>query len=83
MAKRISRKTYEFISQTIKNTIMATAIKKKKQQPKKQESALSRINAGLGMAIKNKIPRESATLTLMLIEIQMLENRIAYLEERI
>lgn len=51
--------------------------KKKVAHP---ESAIGRINKGLDEAIKTGISKETAVLTLILIEIQVLENRIDALE---
>lgn len=51
--------------------------KKKVQEPL---SAIGRINKGLDEALKGGISKETAVLTLMLIEIQVLENRIDALE---
>jgi len=43
---------------------------------------LDRVNNGLGLAIKGGIPKEAAALTLMVMEMQILENRVLALEKK-
>lgn len=56
--------------------------KKKKTVPKSKKSATQRISSGLSALEKTGLPKDAIMLTLMTIEIQVLENRLNELEEK-
>jgi hypothetical protein len=54
-----------------------------KKLQKEPPGVLERINDGIDAAIAAGIPKEAAIITLMGIELQYLENRIADLEDKV
>lgn len=53
-----------------------------KKKPLRKKTALQRINHGMDAAMKIGLPKDAAIFTMICVEIQILENRIAALEKK-